>query len=179
MNIGFDFDKVFIDYPFFIPAFIIDKVYKNKSNGELSYRIPKKAEQLIRLFTHRQIFRRPIKENMLFMEKLVKENNHKYYLISGRFGFLKKTTEKLIKKYGFEKMFKHLYFNFDNNQPHIFKNEIIQKLGIERYVDDDLNLLKFLAQENPRIKFFWLNKKTTKPLGKNLFAIKNLPEMLV
>jgi hypothetical protein len=71
-----------------------------------------------------------------------------------------------------------MYFNYDNKQPHEFKNEIIKKLDLDILVDDDLQLLEYLTDKNPKTKFFWLNEKVSKPLKKNLFAIKYLSEML-
>ena len=177
MNIGFDLDKVFIDYPFFIPDIIIDKLYKKKVKGKLIYRIPSKPEQLFRLLIHQPIFRQPIKENLNFMKTLAAKNTHNHYLISGRFGFLKGQTAKLVQRHGLDKIFKDLYFNFENHQTHLFKNGIIQKLKIDRYVDDDLALLKFLVKKNPGTKFFWLNKKLRNKISNNLFAITHLAEM--
>lgn len=177
LNIGFDLDKIFINTPPFVPEKIIEWFYKGKPNGVLKYRIPGRAEQLLRLLIHYPIFRRPIKENIEFMKKITSENTHTYYLISSRFGFLKKTTEKLVHKYGIDKIFKSLHFNFSNQQPHIFKNEVIQKLNIDLYVDDDLQLLEYLSDKNPKTKFFWLNNKISKKLANNLFAIKSLSEM--
>lgn len=177
MNIGFDLDKVFIQYPPFIPEILVDKVYKRKVSGKLIYRIPSKPEQLFRLFLHQPIFRQPIKNNIAFIKKLTKQNSNKHYLISGRFGFLKNRTSDIIKKYSFDKIFDGLYLNFQDNQPHLFKNKIIKKLNIDLYVDDDLQLLEHLCRDNPKVKFFWLNKNQTKSLRKNLFAIKNLSEM--
>src|SRR3989344_4612115 len=58
------------------------------------------------------------------------------------------------------------------------KDKIIKKLKIDRYVDDDLFLLNFLADKNYKTKFFWLNKKISKTLGKNLFAIKHISKIL-
>ena len=177
MNIGFDLDKIFIKYPPFIPEILIDKAYKRKINGKLKYRVPPKLEQLLRSFLHNSIFRQPIKDNISFVKELTKQNSNKHYLISGRFGFLKNKTNQIIKKHGFDKIFDGLHFNFSNNQPHLFKNEIIKKLRIDLYVDDDLQLLEHLSKDNPKIKFFWLNNKQSKPLTKNLFAITNLSEM--
>jgi len=77
-----------------------------------------------------------------------------------------------------DKIFNDMLFNFTDQQPHIFKDRVIKKMKIDRYVDDDLPLLEFLADKNRKIKFFWLNKKHAKPLGKNLSAIKNLSEMV-
>jgi len=178
MNIGFDLDKIFIDYPPFVPAGLINRLYKQKSNGVLLYRIPPKLEQIIRVISHHPLLRPLITKNIQFVEYLSKNKKHKYYLISSRFSFLKERTEAIVKKYKFDKIFDNMLFNFRDQQPHIFKDEVIKKMKVDRYIDDDLPLLEFVSKKNPNTKFFWLNKKHTKPLGKNLFAIKNLSEML-
>jgi len=176
MNVGFDLDKIFIDFPPLIPSRIIDSFYKEKTNHELKYRIPSKIEQIIRVFSHHPLFRPPIIKNIEYVKNLTLKNN-KYYLISSRFGFLKKRTDNLIKRYRFDKIFNTMYFNYENKQPHQFKNDVIRKLDLDMYVDDDLQLLKYLMDKNAETKFFWLNKKSSKPLKGNLFAIKNLSEM--
>lgn len=177
MNIGIDLDKVLIDYPPFIPKAVIDCLYKQKTNGALLYRFPSKPEQFLRLLTHYSFFRPPIIENIEFVKKICRKNKNKHYLISSRFGFLKKRTYALIQKYKLNKIFDEMYFNFENKQPHLFKNGVIKKLKIDHYVDDDLPLLQFLAEENQKTKFFWLNDKHTKILRKNLFAITKLSEI--
>lgn len=177
MNIGFDFDKIFIDYPPFIPDKLIDLLYKEKSNGVLKYRIPSKPEQVLRLLTHYPIFRPPIVKNIAIL-KNPKKNNTKYYLISSRFGFLKKKTQNLIQKHNLISSFDGMFFNFENKQPHLFKDETIKKLKLDRYVDDDLPLLQYLAKNNQDQSFYWLNNNHSGALGTNLFAIKKLSEML-
>lgn len=178
MNLGFDLDKIFIDYPPFIPPEIINRLYKEKSDGLLAYRMPKKPEQILRIISHYHLFRAPISKNLEFVKKLKKRQNHKHFLISSRFSFLKKTTELVVKKNKLNELFDKLYFNFNDLQPHLFKNEIIRKLKIQRYVDDDLFLLKFVAAKNQKSLFFWLNNKVKKRLNKNIIAITDLSEML-
>lgn len=178
MNLGFDLDKIFIDYPPFIPATIINRLYKKSLDGSLSYRIPGKLEQLVRLLTHHPIFRPPISKNIQFVKSITTNKTNKYYLISSRYGFLKPRTNQLIKKHGLDKIFNRMFFNFNNEQPHLFKNRIIKRLKLNRYVDDDLPLLEFLSHQNPDIKLFWLNKKLSKLLKKNIFAIMHLSEIL-
>jgi hypothetical protein len=177
MNIGFDLDKIFINFPPLIPEKIIDFLYKEKGNRVLKYRIPSKLEQIIRIFSHYPLFRPPIKENLDYVRSLALTNTNKYYLISSRFGFLKKRTSDLIKRFNFNKIFNAMYFNYDNKQPHFFKNEIINKLKLDMFIDDDLQLLNYLVEKNPKIKFFWLNNKISKPLKKNLIAIKHIEEI--
>ena len=177
MNIGFDLDKIFINFPPLVPSRIIDFFYKEKASRELKYRMPSRAEQIIRIFSHYPLFRPPITKNMDYVKNLALKNNNKYYLISSRFGFLKKRTDKLIKRHNLDKIFNAMYFNYENKQPHLFKNEIIKKLSLDKFVDDDLQLLEYLTGKNPMTKFFWLNKKISKTLKRNLFAIKHISEM--
>lgn len=176
MNIGFDFDKIFIDYPPFIPDRVINRIYKQKDNGVLLYRIPASPEQLLRKLTHLPFFRPAITDNLAFVRDLAKQNGNNLFLISGRFGFLQKQTEKLKQKHKLHEIFSTMHFNFNNEQPHIFKNKLIKKYHIAIYIDDDLSLLKFLAKENPTSHFYWLNKKNQANLQKNLFAITHLSQ---
>jgi hypothetical protein len=177
MNIGFDLDKIFIDYPLFVPDVLINTLYKQKSNGVLLYRIPSRVERSLRILTHYPFFRPPIISNIQFVEDLAKSKKHKHYLISSRFSFLKHQTELIVNKYKLGKIFDAMFFNFKDQQPHIFKDQVIKKMKITLYVDDDLPLLEYLADKNPKVRFFWLNTMQNKKLGKNLFAIKNLSEM--
>lgn len=177
MNIGFDLDKIFIHSPYSSNK-IIDRLYKHKTKDDLRYRIPSsKTEQLLRLATHAQMLRKPIKENLLFIENLEKNNKDTYYLITGRFDFLEKKTEVFIKKHNFDKIFDGMYFNYQNEQPHHFKNKVIQQLHLAKYVDDDLDLLKYLAKKNSKIMFFWFNKKQNGKLLDNLIGITKLEQL--
>lgn len=179
MNVGFDLDKIFINFPPLVPSKVIDWLYKGKSNGSLKYRIPGKAEQIIRIFSHYPLFRPPITQNLNYVKSLALANKNKYYLISSRFSFLERRTSAIIKRYRLDKIFNGMYFNYSNSQPHEFKDEIIKKLDLDMYADDDLQLLEYLINKNQKTKFFWLNEKVSRPLEKNLFAIKNISEMFV
>lgn len=174
MNIGFDLDKVLINYPPLIPSGLIDRLYKKKDNGILLYRIPSRVEQLFRLLTHYPGLRRPMKENLHFVRQLSTQKHNKYFLISSRFGFLKNITNKLIQTHQLDKIFDELLFNYSNQQPHLFKDAAIKKNTIDIYVDDDLSLLRYLAMHNKHTKFFWLNSNEKKQLEENLFGVTSL-----
>lgn len=177
MKIGFDLDKVFIDTPPLVPTSVINKFYKKRDNGILLYRIPSRPEQLFRKATHVPLLRRGITKNLAFLKGLSKEE-YKLYLISSRFKFLESETNALIKTYGLDKIFDTMYFNYDNRQPHEFKNEVLKKLDLDMFIDDDLSLLKHVAKDNPKTKFFWLDTATAPDnLAKNIVPIKHLPEI--
>src|SRR3990167_3846517 len=116
MNVGFDLDKIFINTPPFVPGKIIEWFYKGKPDGLLKYRIPSRAEQIIRLFSHHPLFRPVITRNINYVKNLASTSTNKYYLISGRFGFLKNSTEALIKRHGFNEIFDAMFFNFVNKK---------------------------------------------------------------
>lgn len=176
MKIGFDLDKVFIDTPPFIPDRIIERLYKQSSTKELRYRIPGKFEKTIRYVSHAPIFRPVISENLSFLSKLAKRKN-KLYLISSRFAFLKPRTDGIIKKHNLSEIFSGIYMNYENQQPHEFKSEVLKTLDLSIYVDDDLGLLQFLAKRIPHVKYFWLNKKIRKKISPSITAISTLWEI--
>lgn len=178
MNIGFDLDKVFVDYPPFIPNWVIDKLYKEKDNGVLLYRIPGLVEQKFRQFSHQSILRQPIKKNLSFLQSLTQEKKHNLYLISSRFGFLKKQTERLTKRHNFDSIFDKLYFNYLNEQPHEFKDRVVKEVKIDRFIDDDLSLITYLAKNNPNIIFYWLNNTQEKRITHNIFAVKSIEAVI-
>lgn len=176
MRIGFDLDGIFVDKPPFIPKSIIEWLYREHDRA-LSYRIPSRPEQFIRKVSHMAMFRPPIKKNIQFM-KQQKHLKHTYFLISGRFGFLQKETERILQAYAIDGMFAKVMLNTDNAQPHLFKNSMVKKWKIDRFVDDDLPLLTFLAENNPKTMFFWLSDTKTKFVAKNLSAVTHLAEIL-
>ncbi len=177
MRIGFDLDKIFINSPPFIPDALITRLYMKKPDGALEYRIPSKPEQGLRRLSHLPVFRPPIPENLAFLKSIPKDKN-KIYLISSRFKFLEGQTNDLVKKYRLDKIFEEMYFNFENRQPHIFKNKVLKKLNLDLYIDDDLSLLNYVAKENKKTKFFWLNHtKKNHRLADNIFAISKLSDI--
>lgn len=177
MKIGFDFDKVFVDYPPFVSDRIIDFLYKVK-NHDVYYRFPSFPEQKIRIFSHNLIFRPPIEENIKALSELSRKKDLRIYLVSGRFGFLREKTQKWLEKYNLRKFFIGVYFNFNNDQPHLFKEKTIKKIGIQKYVDDDLDILTFLSKQKFKTELYWLNSKnhSVNTVSKRINIIKNLKE---
>lgn len=186
MIVGFDFDKVFIDYPPLLPYSFVDFLYKGtsvfaKKNGKemlLHYRFPGRVEQKIRILSHFPIFRQPIKKNLTVLKSISSDNKNKAYLVSSRFGFLRKRTEILLDKYRIRKHFDGIYFNYKNLQPHIFKEQTIRALEIDTYIDDDLDLSLYLARRIPTLTIYWIRSGNRDiKLPDNIIAIKDLGEL--
>lgn len=177
MRIGFDLDGIFIDTPPLVSRKLLERFYKAKSKNKLLYRIPSYPEQLFRKATHLPFLRPGIQENITFLKSLSKKN-HQLYLISSRYKFLEKETYRFLKTHGIEKAFENIYLNSENQQAHLFKNDVIKKLKLDMHVEDDLALINFIAKENPKTKFFWFNPaKEKKGLAKNVFSVVKLEEI--
>lgn len=184
-KIGFDLDGIFINLPPLVPPSFIDFLYKGKvlkkgKKKELSYRFPGVIEQKIRILSHQTSFRQPIKENINALKKISNDKNNQTFLVSSRFGFLKEITDKIIDRHNIRKQFKDVYFNYENKQPHIFKEELIKKLKIEKFIDDDLDLALYLADKLPKLKIYLIrnSKKVDEKLPKNVIPIKSLTEFI-
>lgn len=177
MKIGFDLDNIFINTPPFVPLSVIEKLYKKKANGELIYRMPGKGEQFIRKVSHHPLFRPAMPENISLLKALAKKE-YDIYLISSRFGFLKDATKKIIAKYQLSNLFTNMYFNYLDDQPHLFKNTIIHELALDIYIDDDYHLLKYVALHNKDTVCYWLcTDGTTKKLPTNMHKVTSLTQI--
>ncbi len=183
-KIGFDFDRVLIDYPPIVPYRVITFFYRyglvpvKRNPHKLAYRVPEPVEQKIRLLTHFPIFRAPILENIDSLKKLHRQKDTQLYLISGRFGFLEERTEELLAKYGLKKYFKKTFFNFQNMQPHEFKLLMIKKFDINIFIDDDIEILSYLSKKAPELEYFWITPNTKSP-SKKIIPIENLEDFYI
>jgi FMN phosphatase YigB (HAD superfamily) len=143
----FDLDGVIVDKPPLIPKGLLEKLFRgNKS--KLHYRFPKhKLEILIRKISHYYLFRPPIRENIKLIKKLSKDKRYFLYIVSGRYSFLEKETMIWLKKYGLNKLFKKIYLNLGDEQPHLIKEKRLKQLGFNFFVDDDKHIVDYLIKK--------------------------------
>lgn len=174
---GFDLDRIFINYPPFVPAKLIDWFYKDHTQKELSYSIPRSTfSKSARRLTHFSPLRPLIKQNIDFI-KAFNSPSHQLYLISSRYKFLEKVTHKLLKTSGLDKVFNSIYLNTQDEQPHLFKENIIKQNKIELYIDDDLALLQRLHKECPNTTLLWYNPFNKNRYHNGIFMITDLSEI--
>ena len=179
MNVGFDLDRVFVNYPPFVPPQLIDWLYKRHNKKTLSYSIPRSLHsKLIRRLSHVSPFRPPIKQNIHFLKNFPNNpHQHKLYLISSRYKFLEELTHKLLDRWGLSEHFCSINLNTKNEQPHLFKEKIIKDHKIDLYIDDDLALLKHLHKTCPNIKLLWYNPSNRSTFSNGITAITDLDQV--
>lgn len=178
MKIGCDLDGIFVDGPPFVPKRLIEWLYRGPQNHEPKYRLPTtEFEQQIRKFSHHSIFRPKINKNIEFLKNFSKGGKHNFFLISSRYDFLENETLVLLKKYGLENYFSKIYLNKKDEQPHIFKRNVLEKINIDIFVEDDLMLLNYLNNFFPKIKLLWYNPNNVGKTSTGILHIKDLKEI--
>jgi len=149
IRIAFDLDGVIIDKPPFIPKKLLEWLFRGPRKDGLHYRFPTtKFEQWIRKLSHFWLFRPPIKKNIEFIKNLAKDPKYELYIVSGRYSFLEKETKKWLEKWKLTGIFKEIFINLKNEQPHLFKERILKKNGIQIFVDDDELISLYLSKKN-------------------------------
>lgn len=178
MNIGFDLDEILVSHPPLIPAALIALLYRGRQKKFLHYRMPGEFEKKLRVFSHHPLFRPVLEKNLDFIQELSKRKGYRLHLISSRFSFLKNRTETFVSHNGFKKLFTTIHFNYTDQQPHKFKEEILKKLFLDKYVDDDLPLIEYLAKRFPKTIFYWLNSHKKGKVNSNIIAVTHINQIL-
>lgn len=158
-RIGFDLDGVVVDKPPFIPGWFVEFIYRGyyDPKKELSYRYPThQLEVLLRQISHHPIFRPPIKQQVEMIKKLHDSKKYKMFGVTSRYSFLKKRTKQWFAYHRMNGFFEKIYINENNEQPHLFKEKVIKKLGLDIFIDDDRPLLDYLQKKIEDVDFIFV-----------------------
>lgn len=146
IKVAFDLDGVIADKPPFVPKGLLEWLFKGGRRGRFDYRFPhSRTEQAIRKLSHFYLFRPPIKKNIRLIKDLVKAGKYELFVVSGRYGFLKPETENWLKKRGLKGIFKKIYLNRLNEQPHLFKEKTLKQIRPDIFIDDDNEIVDYLT----------------------------------
>jgi hypothetical protein len=92
---------------------------------------------------------------------------------------LKDRTDDWSKRHKLSDYFKKMHFNFNDQQPHLFKEQILKKENIQKFIDDDLDLLMYLSKKYPNISFYWVGPRSWNvKLPKNIARIDDLNDFI-
>ena len=75
--------------------------------------------------------------------------------MTARYGFLGEDFKKWVKQNGIDLVFDGVYFNKDDEQPHLFKEKMMKELYLDVYVEDNYDVVKYLAQKKIQ-KIIWI-----------------------
>lgn len=148
IRVGIDFDGVLAYNPLRIvraPMSLVQRTFISRKKKE--FYIPRSAIEKF-------FFRLPHELSIIpgfgahKLVDLTKSGIIEPYLISGRFAYLDPGLQSWIKRNGYDKVFKNIYTNKNDEQPHIFKKRHIETLGLAYFIEDNLDIVEYISQES-------------------------------
>jgi len=91
------------------------------------------------------------------IKKLTEQGKIETFLITGRYSFLKKDFEYWLKKMEADTIFKGYYYNKNDQQPNLFKQQMIKKLQLDYFVEDNWGIIQKLNGVLKTTKVIWIS----------------------
>lgn len=155
LRVGFDLDGVILYNPARVVRPIISLVKRLfLTRRKLTFYYPRSPFEkwMWKLFHLSSIY---ISSGMDDIKKLVKEKKIKAYIVTARYGFLGDDFKEWVKKNEIDLVFDGVYYNKDDEQPHLFKERMIKKLNLDVYVEDNYDVVKYLSLKKIS-KIMWI-----------------------
>ncbi len=159
VRIGVDFDGVLAYNPFRVIRYPVSVIKKLMGKRELKFFYPRNHWQRIfwQIVHESSIF--PAKGTKL-LKKLYQKGNCELHLITARFSFLDHRLYRWLEKNKLREIFQSININKKDEQPHIFKEKAIKRLKLHYYIEDNLDIVRYINQKsknkNQKTKIFWI-----------------------
>jgi len=157
LRIGFDLDGVLLYNPVRIirPFIALFKdVFLRKNSLAFYYPTSPLAQRMWKLFHKSSIYIAP---GINDIKELVQKNKIKAYIITARYSFLGPSLITWAKKNGFDVIFSQIYFNKDDEQPHLFKENKIKELNLDFFIEDNWDIVNHLSHSHKLgCRIFWI-----------------------
>jgi hypothetical protein len=160
LQVGFDLDGVILYNPArivrpFISGFKRRVLKKTKTR----FYVPRtRPEELLWLLLHQSsLFIAPGFEDI---RQMVTDGKIDAYLITARFACLKPDLDRWLRRLKATQLFKEIYYNRENLQPHHYKEATIKSLDLDYFIDDNWDIVRslndaYVKKEMPT-KVYWL-----------------------
>ena len=161
IRVGFDFDGVVAYNPFRLVrspwAF-----FKRRFLGirKLTFFYPRSSWQKMvwRIMHDSSIY--PAKGIDLF-RKITKAEIIEAHLVTGRFNFLDDHLYRWLDKYNLKNLFKTINLNKHDEQPHLFKEKIMNKYNLDVFIEDNWDIVEYLhkkqkTKNKKQTKIYWI-----------------------
>ena len=157
LKVGLDLDGVILYNPARIVRPIVALIKKALLHKKrTNFYVPKsKWEQYMwHLFHKSSIFIAP---GFIDFLKLAKDRNIELYIVTARYSFLKDDLEQWLKKINVDRHFAGWYYNKDDEQPHLFKEKMITKLGLDVFVEDNWDIVRHCNEKlKTGTRIYWI-----------------------
>ena len=144
-RVGFDFDGVVAYNPLRVfrrPVMMVAKLFRREKES-LHFPYPKSS--LVKWFwerAHRTSFFPS--RGFSRLRELLGRGDIEGYIITGRYAFLNDELYDWLRHNKVDGLFKHIYVNMNDEQPHLFKERMIKKLNLDYFVEDNWDIVQYL-----------------------------------
>lgn len=162
VKVGFDFDGVIAYNPFRVARSLISFVKKDILGiKKIGFWYPKhRWQQIFWIILHESSVY-PAK-GIDLLKTMVKEGKIEAHLVTARYSFLDDHLNNWLKKYKLTNLFKTITINKNDEQPHIFKAKMIEKQNLDFFVEDNLDIVRYLNKQpqttnhKPPTRIYWI-----------------------
>lgn len=155
--IGVDFDGVVTQNPLraarVLIATIKHKILKIK---RLSFFVPRNRWQRIVYYIGVIAPSFWPAEGTEALKEMSKLKKYQFVLVTGRYGFVEKQTNKWLEKHGLSRCFRTVFINKSQEQPHEFKRRIILEEKFDYYIEDNWDIVNRLSP-SVKTKIYWIS----------------------
>ena len=155
LRVGFDLDGVILYNPARImrPLIsIVKRLLLHKTKLKFYYPHSPFEKWAWKQFHRSSIFIAP---GMNELKMLVKEKKIIAYLVTSRFSFFGTGLMRWINKNNLDTVFENVYFNKNDEQPHMYKEKMIKKLDLDFFIEDNFDIVRFVNNKS-KTKILWI-----------------------
>lgn len=147
IQVGIDFDGVLAYNPFRVVRAPITYVKRNVlGENKTRFYVPNTSiERLVWTLLHESsVF--PA-QGVSLLKTLVKEKKIEAHLVTARYSFLQPQLYAWINKHKIENLFSSITINKKDQQPHIYKSNIVQERKFDYFIEDNLDIVNHMAKQ--------------------------------
>ncbi|NTU73048.1 hypothetical protein HGB07_02640 [Candidatus Roizmanbacteria bacterium] len=147
LKVGFDLDGVILYNPVRNVRPIIAKAKKMiLHKSKVGFYVPKTPlEQFLWYLIHKSSFIPA--PGMKELYAALADKKFEAHIVTARFDCLKDDFLNWVKKIKADTHFTSYIHNAENEQPHIFKKKMIEKLDLDIFIDDNWDIVQYLQKE--------------------------------
>jgi len=154
VRVGFDLDGVLLYNPARIVRPMVASVkhaFMGRKPLHFYYPVTDAEKALWHMFHLSSIFLSP---GIRGIRSLVEDGTVEAYIVTARYDFIGRHLKAWARKRGISPLFTDIIHNAGDEQPHLFKERIIRKLGLRYFVEDNYDIVNYL-KKSP-IKVAWI-----------------------
>ncbi len=91
-----------------------------------------------------------------YLRELTENGTIEAHLVTARFGFLEENLRHFLRRWNLEHVFTTITLNTREEQPHLFKERIINDRQFDHFIEDNWDIVTHLTASRARTDIHWI-----------------------